>query len=85
MPRRPTPHRLNPRALQEHALRTFLEVAQSGSVSLAAARLDVAPSAVSRTIARLEHDLDTLLFERSARGMRLNSAGELLAAHARRA
>lgn len=74
----------DPRALQETSLRHFLEVAQTGSVSAAAERLHVAPSAVSRSIARLEAALDTLLFERRARGMRLNSAGELLAVHARR-
>lgn len=76
---------LNQRVLQEVALRYFMEVVHAGSVTEAAARLDVAPSAVSRQIARLERELDTLLFDRRARGMVLNSAGELLAAHARRA
>lgn len=75
---------INPRVLQEVSLRYFMEVAHAGSVTEAAARLEVAPSAVSRQIARLERELDTLLFERRARGMTLNSAGELLAAHARR-
>lgn len=75
----------NPGVLQEVSLHYFLEVARAGSVTAAAARLEVAPSAVSRQIARLERELDTLLFERRARGMGLNSAGELLAAHARRA
>ena len=79
------PRKKVPRALQETALRHFLEVAQTGSVTAAAERLHLAPSAVSRSIARLEESLDTLLFERRARGMRLNSAGELLAVHARRA
>lgn len=76
---------LNPRVLQEVALQHFLEVAHAGSITQAAARLGVAPSAVSRQVARLERELDTLLFERRARGVVLNSAGELLAAHARRA
>jgi len=71
--------------LQEVSLRYFLEVARAGSVTEAAARLEVAPSAVSRQIGRLERELDTLLFERRARGMALNSAGEMLATHARRA
>lgn len=87
-PRRRTASRqrvLNPRVLQEVSLQHFLEVANAGSITQAAARLDVAPSAVSRQIARLERELDTLLFERRARGVVLNSAGELLAAHARRA
>lgn len=76
---------MDTRVLQEMAVRYFLEVARCGSVSLAAERLDVAPSAVSRQIARLERELGTLLFERRARGMALNAAGELLATHAKRA
>ena len=83
--RSPAPQAVNQRVLQEVSLRYFIEVVHAGSVTEAAARLDVAPSAVSRQIARLERELDTLLFERKARGMQLNSAGELLAAHARRA
>ena len=75
---------INLRVLQEVALRHFMEVVRAGSVTEAAARLDVAPSAVSRHIGRLERELDTLLFERRARGMALNAAGELLATHVRR-
>ncbi|MCT9810968.1 LysR family transcriptional regulator [Acidovorax sp. Be4] len=71
-------------ALQETAVRYFLEVVKSGSVKDAALKLNVAPSAVSRQVARLERELDTLLFERHARGMVPNAAGELLAAHAKR-
>ena len=84
---KPAPARrsINHRVLQEVALRYFMEVANAGSVTEAAARLEVAPSAVSRQLGRLERELDTLLFERRARGMALNSAGELLAAHTRRA
>ncbi|MBT2324189.1 LysR family transcriptional regulator [Variovorax paradoxus] len=71
--------------LQETAVRYFLEVVKAGSIKDAALRLNVASSAVSRQVARLESDLDTLLFERHARGMVPNAAGELLAAHAKRA
>ncbi|MDH6165970.1 DNA-binding transcriptional LysR family regulator [Variovorax boronicumulans] len=71
-------------SLQETAVRYFLEVVKSGSVKEAALRLNVAPSAVSRQVARLERELDTLLFDRHARGMVPNAAGELLAAHAKR-
>ena len=71
-------------ALQETAVRYFLEVVRTGSVKEAATKLNVAPSAVSRQVARLERELDTLLFERHARGMVPNAAGELLAAHAKR-
>lgn len=76
---------MNTQALQEASLRYFLEVVRAGSVTEAAESLGVAPSAVSRHVAHLEAELDTLLFERRARGMRPNAAGELLATHARRA
>ncbi|QNK67685.1 LysR family transcriptional regulator [Variovorax sp. PAMC26660] len=66
-------------------MRHFLEVARSGSVNQAAARLFVASSAVSRQIAKLEDSLGTPLFERHARGMALTAAGERLAAHLRNA
>lgn len=75
---------LNGRALQETALRYFLAVVKSGSISEASVRLNVATSAISRQISRLEYELDTQLFERRARGMVPSAAGELLAAHARR-
>ncbi|WP_091998958.1 LysR substrate-binding domain-containing protein [Paraburkholderia lycopersici] len=66
------------------ALRYFLEVARSGSLSKASERLYVAVSALSRQIARLEAELGTPLFERRPRGMVLSEAGRLLAGHARR-
>lgn len=75
---------MHSRVLQETAVRYFVEVVRTGSVKEAALKLNVAPSAVSRQIARLEHELDTLLFERRSRGMVPNAAGELLAAHASR-
>ncbi|MDM0022082.1 LysR family transcriptional regulator [Variovorax saccharolyticus] len=81
----PVSKNVNRRVLQETALRHFLEVVRTGSVTAAAERLNVAPSAVSRHIAHLESELDTLLFERRSRGMVPNPAGELLAAHAKRA
>lgn len=75
---------MNARRLQDTALRYFQEVARCGSISEAAANLHVAASAISRQISSLEDSLATPLFERHARGMTLNAAGELLAAHARR-
>ena len=70
--------------LQDTALRYFLEVVRSGSVSEAASRLNVTPSAVSRQVAALEDLLRVPLFERRPRGMLPSPAGEMLAAHARR-
>ncbi|WP_353979651.1 LysR family transcriptional regulator [Salinicola endophyticus] len=72
------------RALQETALRYFLAVIKWGSISEASTHLNVAASAISRQITRLETELDTQLFERRARGMIPSAAGELLALHARR-
>jgi len=75
----------NTRVLQETAVRYFLEVVRRGSITEAALTLNVASSAISRQISRLEDELDTPLFERISRGMKPNAAGELLAAHALRA
>ncbi|MGI5127558.1 LysR family transcriptional regulator [Pseudonocardia sp. CA-107938] len=66
------------------ALRYFLEVARTGSITEASERLHVATSAISRQIAKLEHDVGAPLFERRPRGMALSEAGEILAAYARR-
>ncbi|KMO19626.1 LysR family transcriptional regulator [Methylobacterium indicum] len=69
--------------MQTTALRYFLAVARDGTIAAASARLNVAPSAISRQIANLEAELACLLFERRPRGMVLSQAGELLARHAR--
>jgi DNA-binding transcriptional LysR family regulator len=66
------------------ALRYFVEVARTGSLSEASARLHVAVSAISRQVARLESELGTPLFERRPRGMALSEAGERLLAYAQR-
>ncbi|WP_118182994.1 LysR family transcriptional regulator [Paraburkholderia phosphatilytica] len=70
--------------MDQTALRYFLEVARSGSLSKASERLYVAISALSRQIAKLEEQMGTPLFERRPRGMVLTDAGRLLANHARR-
>jgi DNA-binding transcriptional LysR family regulator len=70
--------------LQDTALRYFLEVVRSGSISEASQRLNVASSAISRQISSLEEMLDTVLFERRPRGMVLSAGGEMLAAHAQK-
>ena len=75
---------MRPQLLQDAALRYFLEVAHSGSLTEASARLHVAASALSRQIAGLEAQLGTPLFDRHPRGMVLTAAGEILAVHARR-
>jgi DNA-binding transcriptional LysR family regulator len=60
------------------ALRYFSETASSRSIRAASERLHVSPSAISRQIAKLEHELRTPIFDRHAEGMRLTPAGEIL-------
>ncbi|MFC4276228.1 LysR family transcriptional regulator [Achromobacter aloeverae] len=66
------------------AFRYFLEVVNAGSLTGAALRLHVAPSAVSRMIRKIEDEYDIALFERHGRGMVLTEAGEILATSAKR-
>lgn len=70
--------------MNDGALRYFIEVATSGSLSAASATLHVAISAISRQIGKLEEHVGAALFERVPRGMVLTEAGRLLLAHARR-
>lgn len=60
------------------ALRYFFETAGCGSIRRAAERIHVAPSAISRQIAKLEHDLGSPLLERGSNGVRLTAGGDLL-------
>lgn len=70
-----------PPALLSIPMRYFLEVARTGSVNQAAARLFVASSAVSRQVAKLEDGIGTALFQRRRSGMELTEAGLRLAGH----
>ncbi|WP_426111406.1 LysR substrate-binding domain-containing protein [Massilia sp. PWRC2] len=56
-------------------LDTFVTVAEAGSFTAAAARLNLTNSAVGKTIARLEQRLKQQLFERSTRHLELTDAG----------
>ncbi|MET8974581.1 LysR family transcriptional regulator [Streptomyces sp. NPDC004539] len=64
------------------ALRLLVAVAETGSFTGAAARLDYTQSAVSRRIATLERQAGGPLFERLPRGVRLTPAGRSLHRHA---
>lgn len=66
------------------SLRYFAEVARSGSISRAAIRLQVAQSAISRHVARLEREIGAPLLLRHGRGVRLTEAGLYLAERAGR-
>src|SRR4051794_15981614 len=63
-------------------LTTFREVAVRGSFSEAAVALDFTQPAVSQHISRLEQALGVRVLERSARGVNLTPAGEVLVRHA---
>ncbi len=66
-----------------NSYRYFNEVAATRSIRRAADRLHVAPSAVSRQLAILEHQLGTLLLERSNTGIQLTAAGLMLERYTR--
>ncbi len=57
-------------------LSSFATAADAGSLSLAAARLGVQVSTLSRHVTELERTLGVTLFERTGRGVRLTPAGE---------
>src|SRR5262245_15034946 len=66
-------------------LRTFVMVAEQGSVSKAALRLRIAQPALSRQIIDLEGELRLKLFDRVGRRLVLSRDGEQLVEHCRRA
>ena len=59
------------------------EVARTGSIRKAAARLNVTASAVNRRIIDLEEELGAQLLERKPRGVRLTAAGEVFIRYVR--
>lgn len=65
-------------------LRAFLAVAEQGSANRASATIFRAQSAVSRSIGKLERELDVPLFERRSRGMLLTEFGRALLVRAQR-
>lgn len=65
------------------SLTTFIEVAESGSMTIAADRLGMTQSGVTRTVARLEQELGTPLIDRRARPFKPTAAGRDLVARAR--
>ncbi|MGI1677325.1 MAG: LysR family transcriptional regulator [Cellvibrionaceae bacterium] len=59
-------------------LQAFVHVAETNSFSLAAERLFITQPAVSKRISALEEQLDTRLFDRINRSVRLTEAGRVL-------
>lgn len=56
----------------------FHTVAQKGNISLAAKELFISQPAISKSIQKLEANLNTTLFKRTSRGVSLTQDGELL-------
>ena len=66
------------RTINTDLLRTFSVVAETRHFTAAAQRLNASQSAVSMQIQRLEESLQTRLFERSKREVRVTAEGEIL-------
>jgi DNA-binding transcriptional LysR family regulator len=66
-------------------IRTFLVVLETGSMSAAAARLNITKSVISQRIANLEAALNARLLHRSSRGVMPTGPGQEFAEHARAA
>ena len=65
-------------------LRAIAEIAQAGTISGAAKRLNVSPSAISITLKQLEEEIGMPIFEKGESGFRATSVGrELLLAESR--
>jgi DNA-binding transcriptional LysR family regulator len=69
--------------MDTNALQAFLAVADTGSFSLAAARLFLTQPAISKRVAALEEELATRLFERLGKRTLLTEAGRTLLPKAR--
>ncbi|QYK01138.1 LysR family transcriptional regulator [Shewanella psychrotolerans] len=63
----------------------FVRVADCGSLTGAAVELDISTAVASAGLKRLEKELDTVLFIRSTRSLRLTAAGERYLSYCRRA
>jgi DNA-binding transcriptional LysR family regulator len=71
-------------AINLHLLRIFVAVSQQKSFSAAAKALYISQPAVSKSIQKLEEELDLALFDRSGRNLELTEAGLLLLEYALR-
>ena len=66
------------------ALHDVVAVAETGSLSAAARRLEVSQPTVGRRIEQLEEQLGALIFNRTAQGLSLTAVGERIIDHAKR-
>lgn len=73
-----------PRNLDTQALRTFITVAETASMTRAAEQLHLTQGAISQQVRKLEDQLQSPLFVRARQGLTLTEAGERLFGKARR-
>ncbi len=64
--------------MELYQLRTFVTVADTGNLTKAAERLFTSQPAVSAHVKALEEELETKLFDRTPKGMRLTENGSVL-------
>ena len=72
------------RSVQLEELHWFVVLAETEHVTEAAAELGVSQPALSRALARFEHQAGAQLFDRVNRRLRLNAYGQIMLEHARR-
>lgn len=70
--------------MELRSLHYFVRIAELGSITRASAHLQIAQPALTRHVQRLEDELDTPLFTRANRGVRLTEAGHRLLESAQR-
>jgi LysR family nitrogen assimilation transcriptional regulator len=70
--------------MELRGLHYFVRIAELGSITRAAAHLQIAQPALTRHVQRLEEELDAALFTRANRGVRLTEAGHKLLESAQR-
>ncbi|MFM9277003.1 LysR family transcriptional regulator [Paenibacillus jiagnxiensis] len=63
-------------------LEHFMEVAVTGSFTKASQKLHIAQPAISKSIQKLEEELELILFDRSEKSAQLTSEGKVLLKHA---
>ena len=63
-------------------LALFVQIVDQGSFSAVARQNGITPSAVSRSVSRLEREMGCKLLQRTTRKLRLNDAGETVYQHA---
>lgn len=75
---------MNQRHVTLRQFRYFVAVAESGSVAAASRMLNIAQSALTKSLAELENELNGTLFLRSSKGMTLTPQGHRFLAGARK-